>query len=40
MWEGERGIDRRSGMRWGESGDRQKEEWGGRRREWKSGRGE
>ena len=33
-WEGERvGIDRRSGVRGGESGDRQ-EEWGGRGREW------
>ena len=33
-WEGERvGIDGRSGVGGGESGDRQ-EEWGGRGREW------
>ena len=33
-WEGETmGIDRRSGVGGGESGDRQ-EEWGGRGREW------
>ena len=34
-WNGERvGIDRRSGVGGGESGDRQ-DEWGGRGREWR-----